>query len=191
MYIKFSPPDLREYESTFYKLIAKITGVEVLELNEGCVFENDTFKVEPYRTLRCTCGLYDKIYNEIHEEECLVHTIRAVDDYYKQFDKNKEVKKIASLKKLATMNDLCRKFNRKPNCNEEIELCTCKLYDEWMRLQKEKHKEDCEILTPNFWYKPDDIKIQWYKRFFRKGKINKFMKIDDFRQMIRMCIASV
>ena len=193
MYKNFAPPNLREYESSFYQLVAKITGVEVLELNEGCVFENDTFKIEPYRTLQCNCGLFDEVRSLKHDETCLLFTIKAILEYYARFesDQNEYNRKLAKVKKFATLKEICQKFNRPVDLDEPMNVCTCHLYDKWKEVQTKEHSENCEILTPNFWYKTEDIKIQWFKRFFRNAKINKFMKIDDFRQMIGVCLKSL
>lgn len=50
-------------------------------------------------------------------------------------------------------------------------------------LMKSSGFEKNEV-APNFWYKPLDLKVWWYKYIGRGVKVNKQLTESDFKQMI-------
>ncbi len=42
--------------------------------------------------------------------------------------------------------------------------------------------------APNFWYKPLDFKVWWYKCIGRSVKINKTLTADEFQAMQKACL---
>jgi hypothetical protein len=47
-------------------------------------------------------------------------------------------------------------------------------------------KDDCAWCgetAPNFWYKPLDFKVKWYKYIGRSVEVNKMLTLEEFKQM--------
>lgn len=44
--------------------------------------------------------------------------------------------------------------------------------------------------APNFWYKPLDFKVWWYKYIGRSVEVNKQLSDDDFKKMVDVCMSS-
>ncbi len=55
----------------------------------------------------------------------------------------------------------------------------------------EKHLENCKLLKYNFYYKPDDFGICWYKYPLRDSYKNKDIDILEFKKIIDKCIKSL
>lgn len=49
----------------------------------------------------------------------------------------------------------------------------------------------CEGVAPNFWYKPTDFKIWWYKYPFRGANWTAHISLREFDAMISSCIESL
>ena len=55
---------------------------------------------------------------------------------------------------------------------------------------KEKYGMEDDRTAPNFWYKPLDFKVWWYKYIGRSVEVNKQLSDDDFKKMVDDCISS-
>lgn len=56
---------------------------------------------------------------------------------------------------------------------------------------KEKYGMEDNKTAPNFWYKPLDFKVWWYKYIGRSVEVNKQLSDDDFKKMVDDCMSSV
>lgn len=65
--------------------------------------------------------------------------------------------------------------------------CTCGINEE----NDEEHKPDCLLLKPNFYYKPDGLRIEWYKYPLRDSYSNKKLTMKYFINVIDDCIKSL
>lgn len=63
--------------------------------------------------------------------------------------------------------------------------CTCGVNDD-----DEDHNYDCELMQPNFWYKPTDFKLVWYKYALRDAYANQNISIEEFKRILKHCVAS-
>ena len=55
---------------------------------------------------------------------------------------------------------------------------------------KEKYGMEDDRTAPNFWYKPLDFKVWWYKYIGRSVEVNKQLSDDDFKKMVDVCMSS-
>lgn len=55
---------------------------------------------------------------------------------------------------------------------------------------KEKYGMEDNRTAPNFWYKPLDFKVWWYKYIGRSVEVNKQLSDDDFKKMVDDCMSS-
>jgi hypothetical protein len=49
----------------------------------------------------------------------------------------------------------------------------------------------CEITNDNFWYKPTDFGIQWYKYPLRDAYKNQNITLEEFKNIIDKCLESL
>lgn len=70
-------------------------------------------------------------------------------------------------------------FKRKPN-KEQIE----RFYE------KNHHTEECQLMWPNFWYKPTNFKLQWYKHPLRDAYTNRPVSKEEFINILNECVKS-
>ncbi len=49
------------------------------------------------------------------------------------------------------------------------------------------HKPDCMVYRPNFWYKPNDWKLEWYKYPLRGNTCNRSITPEEFLKMLNHC----
>lgn len=76
------------------------------------------------------------------------------------------------------------------------EDCNCGLDDnlEDLELNKYKygfHSKDCMRWNTNFYYKPTDLKIEWYKYALRSAYSNKILEEDEIILILKDCIKSI
>ena len=53
------------------------------------------------------------------------------------------------------------------------------------------HKEGCVMARPNFYYKPTEVSVEWYKYALRDSYANREVKPDEWRKIMSECIKSV
>lgn len=56
---------------------------------------------------------------------------------------------------------------------------------------EEYHNYDCPCIIPNFWYKPKDIKIKWYKYPLRDSYSNIELDEKIIKEMFEDCLKSL
>lgn len=53
---------------------------------------------------------------------------------------------------------------------------------------KSKYGMEVDKPAPNFWYKPLDFKVWWYKYIARSVETNKVLTDDEFSSMVQHCL---
>jgi hypothetical protein len=74
----------------------------------------------------------------------------------------------------------CDMFNLSFDYGRAIH-CTCgrdKKYEKW--LENNGHTSDCELVKPNFLYKPINFQIKWYKYPLRDSYMNQNITYKEF-----------
>ena len=174
----------------------------------GCVngergFENDTFKIIPYDwDSECTCGLEDMI-NEwwegkVHKDNCYQKLIEKdliekgwKINKYGHLDSPEELDyKTCDKIESKIRKKYCKMFNLSFPDGSAVH-CTCGLdesFEEWVK--DKEHKNDCRLIQPNFLYKPTGFQIMCYKYFLRDSYMNQNINLDEFREILKICVES-
>lgn len=189
-----------EIDTLLRYLIIKIIGEED---GYGIEYVNDIFELHKYYWGDCTCGYENKVIqwekDNKHSETCYQTALKNIcieknfydknGEYITSFSKsfidyrNKEMRKI--------YEQLCIQFGLTYPEGCAVH-CTCDYKTKHQEfLKNENHKSSCLIIKPNFWYKPTDFKIMWYKYIGRDSYMNKFIDTDDFVNIIDKCVESV
>ncbi len=150
------------YEEILVRLGWKDYDIEG-ELPEG-------IEVRPYYWGDCTCGWDDVIlnFNEDHCADCYSTKLYALK---KQFKTQKEEYE-------RHRDELCDEYglHRLYGCESH---CTCDYNERWQtwfnnsKLGEEGCADNCPVVLPNFYFKPLDLKIYWYKYPMRSVESNK------------------
>lgn len=62
--------------------------------------------------------------------------------------------------------------------------------DKWITEFGVEKDGDGDLLAPNFWYKPLDLKIWWYKYIGRSVSMNKKLSQSELEKMIDDCFSN-
>lgn len=189
--------DREKFEIIFEKLLDKL-GMDY----DTKEFENDTFSIFPYYWGDCTCGFDDYCFTEGHREDCYQKELerlqiaaggRVDKSGFIEFPSSWSYDKIRKVK-----DDIYRHLTLKYNLPMAgcAVHCTCdydERYEAWLKKigYPNEHKEECLLRKPNFHYKPDDIRIKWYKYPFRDSYSNKPLGVVAFARIIDVCLASL
>ena len=178
-------------------------------------FENDTFWLFPYYWGECTCGWgyiddgHKTLKNQDHRYDCFQSELRKMEKYYERqfgfkFDlpenwKGRNVKKEFKRKRIELLDkhDIDYK-EEEPFCGIYMK-CNCDFYDRRKEILEEYaekfgnegHEFKCKVRKPNFYYKPNNFQIQWYKYPFRDSYMNKKITVKEFSKIINKCIDSL
>lgn len=71
-----------------------------------------------------------------------------------------------------------------PYCFDDEAL----LKQEWVDNFGAEKNNNGDVLAPNFWYKPLDFKVWWYKYIGRSVVTNKTLSQEEFEQMQKDCL---
>ena len=66
--------------------------------------------------------------------------------------------------------------------------CTCGADEQY---DWPEHTADCKEVVPNFWYKPTDYQLQFYKYPLRDAYANRAVSLREFAAIIDACIESL
>lgn len=85
----------------------------------------------------------------------------------------------------------CPLSNKDESCYFDFNKCTCyvsKLYEN--EIGPLEHSGNCLLIKPNFYYKPSDLKISWYKYIGRGMSANRRIKKEEMEKIVDHCIKS-
>lgn len=193
---QFKIPRYKGYEEAMNSLVGLITGNDKGYKHGGCEFENSTFSIFPYYFGGCQCSIHKLILefdkSHKHTEDCF-HTHWL--DIKTRFEEHKEYFHSNLMKTHRRDSEirLCKLFNLSWNSGKNIEkICTCEYQTELDKLvEKNPHDSTCPVVRPNFHYFAEDVKIWWYKTYFRDAYSNVPLKLDKFRSIILDCNSSI
>jgi hypothetical protein len=186
---KNSIPRNAGFEDIFDTLITRITKIEHFKHHTGCSFSNETFQTTPYYYGKCQCDYGKKYEKFIHKKDCFSVELELLNTAFKNHEKYKN----NNLLKAVRANEerrLCtaHKIDYKEECLSEV--CNCGAFEEFVKLGC-THESGCPKIIPNFYYRDDDIKIYWYKTYFRNSYSNKPITLNEFKGIVGKCIRSV
>lgn len=172
----------------------------------GTVYENDIFLMCPnFIDTECNCGfsvLRDNfVESHHHTEQCYQSALEAskrelyakfgvdYDNFDDVFDKISYEERTAGENLI--YDDLCEQFNvdREYGC---VMHCTCErkqLCEEFFAVND--HAFRCPHSLPNFWYKPTDFQITWYKFIGREVRGNQKVTLEQLIAIKNHCLKSV
>lgn len=196
----------REFETPLCYLAQRIENRGMFE-TDNMEYVSDLFEMHPYYWGDCTCGFDDKVgeWEETHHhtKDCYQNLVKDYilnnhkDLFY--FDKDTDNYRpyvIASYDKYTKVeNSVQEKFCKELGLTYpegRVVHCTCnfdKDYQEW--ISKNSHYPECPIVRPNFWYKPMNVRVMWYKHIGLDSYINKELRLKQFLKIIDECIASL
>lgn len=70
--------------------------------------------------------------------------------------------------------------------------CTCGKEERataWF--SENKHDTRCPIVLPNFWFKPTDLRVEWYKYIGREMETNRPLELSELVAIYEQCLASL
>lgn len=189
------------YEEVLDTLVTRITGIEHFKHHTGCSFVNDTFELHPYYFGQCLCS-YGSKYREFveknpHKPDCFSIELGFLNSAFKKhplYNNNNKLK----AERANEERKLCiaHKVEYKDGKNLS-EICNCGCNNKFNELNI-IHDVGCPILQPNFWFKDSAIehkqeafKIFWYKTYFRDAKCTRAITLEEFKEIIAICISSV
>lgn len=189
------------YEEILDTLVTRITGIEHFKHHTGCSFVNDTFEIHPYYFGQCLCSFGKKygafLEKNPHKNDCFTSELLILNKAFKShplYTNNNKLKaeRANEERKLCIAHKIDYKDGKNLN-----EICNCGVMEKFSTLNH-KHEDGCPILRPNFWFKDSPIehknecfKIFWYKTYFRDAYCTKELKLEEFREVIGICLGSV
>jgi hypothetical protein len=184
------------FEEILDSLVTRITGIEHFKHHTGCSFVNDIFELHPYYFGKCLCSYkkeYDSfILNNPHKSDCFKNEIKTLNEAFKN---HKDYNNCNKLKAIRANEErrLCIAHNIKYNDGKCLtDICNCGVDDNFNKLEI-NHEIGCPSIMPNFWFKKEkeEVKIYWYKTYFRDAKCNINLTLSNFNKIISDCIGSV
>lgn len=163
----------------------------------GVEFENDVFLMHPdYQDAECTCGHHDKAdkWHEAnpHAAECYNTLRHARFEEWEQAHPEAEYK-IRQSAREQICRDLCLGFSIPWDDGKGSYIhCTCgqeARCKQWFT--ENDHDARCPIALPNFWFKPTDLKVEWYKYIGRDVQLNREIGTDELVMIHEQCRASL
>lgn len=160
----------------------------------GLKFENDLFLMHPdYQDAECECGHSEKAgawYDaNPHTANCydLLRRARFEDIENRLRDAGYDA--LAAAREVVC-RELCEQFGISWNDGAGSYChCTCgqqQRCDQWFAINQ--HDFRCPVELPNFWYKPLDFRVTWYKYIGRDTTTNKTLTQTEFGKMWRDCV---
>lgn len=185
------------FEEIMDTLITRITGIEHFKHHTGCSFVNEVFELHPYYFGQCLCS-YGKKYQDFiklnpHTEQCFMVELNVLNDAFKKHPQYLNNNKLKA-ERANEERRLCiaHKIDYKDGKNLS-EVCNCGVQEKFASLNL-PHEDGCPIILPNFWLKTPDnhsLKIFWYKTYFRDAHSTKPLTLEEFRNIIGICLNSL
>lgn len=184
------------YEEVMDALITKITGIEHFKHHTGCSFINPIFEIQPYYFGKCLCS-YDKQFQEHvtanpHKEDCFLLELNLLSEAFKKHPAYLNNNKLKA-ERANEERRLCIAHNIDYKDGKNLSnVCNCGVQAKFDLLNI-KHEDGCPKIKPNFIFKntSDQLKIFWYKTYFRDAYSTQAITLADFKTIIGACLSSV
>ena len=185
-------PRCDPWESYLCTVLDAACGTE-----RGDDFDNDVFTVFPYWWGDCTCGydFFDDGHKRLravkHQPECY-HIEYLNDPRSKDFRGDHD-----------WLRPLYRKRGWKTDGKDWWAGCAVRCdcdYDERVRaieleyaeeFGNDGHLDTCNLVRPNFLYKPTGWSLQWYKYPLRDAYMTPGVSEEEYKKIMLHCLASV
>lgn len=179
------------WEQVFEPLVKRITGAQQADVRAGCNYDCEVFYTQPHflgSLCFCRYGRARREYenDNQHDASCFHAQWKEIDDVFKKHPRYHQSNKLKA-ERVNMCKQLCDRFMIKYNPKEIAKICTCNFESDWSNLNFE-HEADCPKVMPNFWYKKTDLKIWWYRIFFRDAYANQELCLEDFKGIIAICL---
>lgn len=191
----FKIPRNAGYEDVLDALVGRITKVEHFKHHAGCTFENEVFSIRPYYLGVCHCSRSEKLKLHLssnpHMKTCFHSELLLLNEAFRSHAKYSESNRLKA-ERANEERRLWRAHGFKFTDGRNIdELCTCGTMDRFIASGGDNHDEVCPIVIPNFVFKPEDIRIYWYKIYFRESTCNVAFDLSKFKDIVGQCMKSV
>ena len=142
--------------------------------------KTDVFELRPYYWGDCTCD------GETADHEWCNNNKHAETCYQTELFKIKEKEQSYGVYETQAVQDLLKKHNLpKQGCAVH---CTCDYGKKWMEFLESRggyHRSNCEIIQPNFLYKPTNLEINWYKYPLRDSYSNREFNEEELKEIFK------
>lgn len=142
----------------------------------------DVFELRPYYWGECECGFDQK---SVEWSKTHFHTERCYQVKLYEWEKSNGGHSIDKVP-----HELLKEFG----LTEQGwgMHCTCQQDGEWIEfLHNNFHTKDCELIKPNFWYKPTNLVIEWYKYPLRDSYSNRPFNEMELKEIFKVCRESM
>ena len=187
----YNIPRRAGWEQVLEPLVRKITGAQQADCRGGCSYDCELFFMQPHflgTYCECTYGIAQRDYakENPHSIQCFHTFWREIDDAFKTHPKYNQ-SNILKVARTNMVRQLCVKNKIKYEPRIVREICTCPFEQNWKSLEL-KHDDACKSNLPNFWFKETDLKIWWYRFFFREAHSNLDITILEFEEIVKRCM---
>lgn len=190
---KFNIPRRDGWEEILEPLVIQITGAQQAYVRGGCNYDSDVFFMQPHYLGSCPCSYGQKLKEfektHSHSPQCFHSFYQEIDEAFKSHPKYYKYN-ILRTSRVNMIRQLCVKNNITYDPVKIPEICTCTFQREWEKLNVQ-HDEACPKILPNFWHKNSNLKIWWFKIFFRNSYANKPIQKEEFQKIVAECIQDV
>lgn len=208
--------EAREFvQPTLAHLISLVHGPDWYNFEHDLDFVCDTFEIHPYLwDPECDCGHDDEAdaweVAHDHKDSCYQNELgrRFAAAGLTEWgripegeEKNEDGEYLFAVVEneagfLVSTSDyiirtLCEEMDLDPEFGCMVH-CTCGPREEWAAWSKEHtHADRCPIDLPNFWYKPTDLRVQWYKHVARGVSSNRELDLVEWTSIMSDCYQAV
>ena len=184
------------FEEALYRLFEAVSPKSDTSWREyGIEFENETFSIFPYYWGGCTCRYHEKEMEwsrkNPHQKTC---SLQMFETYEEELEKTgitstDDRTEMEWEKRMAAFG----KEKGYDDWEKAQYTCTCgndDAFEKW--IQDNAHEAKCPLLKPNFHYKPNNFRIEWYKYPLRDAYMSgQKLTLDEFERVIDECIESL
>jgi len=179
------------YEEILDAIVARITGIEHFKHHTGCYFGNNVFEIRPYYFGECTCSRkkeFDKyLLENPHTKDCFITDLQILNDSYKKYPNYHNINKLKA-ERANEERRLCMIYSIPYKSGKNLNnICTCGVLSKFNVV----HEAHCLQVLPNFYFKPEELKIYWYKTYFRDSYVTQELTKEKFKNIIGECLRSI
>ncbi|GBC95894.1 hypothetical protein HRbin16_01694 [bacterium HR16] len=193
-------PDRKRWERIFLRLY------DLLELSPYDSFECDVFEIFPDYDLDCDCGwdshpFWDWLDRLQHREDCFQQVWQQFERCYGSLPYGDKHSRELYRQKL---EEIIKPVYQQLGWSTEGDdwwrgvaiKCSCDYHQRVEQKLREiieqegyaGHRRGCVRIKPNFWYKPDDWCLWWYKYPLRSAECSEVIPDERLEQIVRHCI---
>jgi len=188
---RYKIPRREGWEQILEPLVKRITGAQQADVRAGCLYDCEVFFMQPYQlNQNCYCSYgqakmrFDLSHK--HTPQCFHTFLNEINEAFKKHP-NYYKANIYRTERVNMVRQLCVRNGIKYDPKTVENVCTCPYAREWEALGL-THDPNCQKVLPNFWFKNNDVKIWWFKFFFRDAYSNQELTMDRFQELVSLCL---